>query len=172
MSTETQRQWTRTRDQGPGMGCREKGRDWEGKARKSWLTLRHHLRTEGLAWGLRPRNTPHCPPPSHPSFAGQGETPPGAGHMRTAPLCTPRGHRRHPPRATSQPDSARPRAASRRSRASELRSHRRHTLGPGHGHHLGPGLRAHTSRSLARAQDVETFLQVWAPPASSKLASV
>lgn len=65
-----------------------------------------------------------------------------------------------------------PHAASRRSRASNPRSGGRLLPGPGRGHHLAPSLRDHTSRRLASAANLETFLQIGAPLASSELASV
>ncbi|XP_070145517.1 acrosin-like [Ovis canadensis] len=101
--------------------------------------------------------------------------------MRTAPPSTPPD--RQPPTPTHLPPPPPPplppvhrqrqaRAASRQSRASEPLSCGRCLSGPGRGHHLDSGLRAYTSSRLASAADLEMFLQIWAPPAFTDLASV
>lgn len=169
MSPETQ-----TSDRGPGTGDANGG--------VGWVAEEELVNPPSLPPDRRPslrpatRTTLQPPTTQRPGLDFKGQKARGAGRMRTTPLRKPRG--RHPPplppplHAAFQADCTRPRAASRRSRASEPCARRRRLPASSCGHHLGRGLRPHASRRPASATDQETSLQIWAPGPSSELASV
>jgi hypothetical protein len=172
-TTSLQAKWERKVDEGEPA--------WAGTSDRDMDSPLLHLpgagglgRKPGAANKARPvANSPRHlgTEPRHPAARSLH---PAAGGL---PQCRARAHahgrsarqRRGPPPPAPAPGRARLRVAARRSRASEPRSREGRPPRPWPWHHLGPDLRARPSGGRASASDLEEFLGIRAPPASSDL---